>query len=243
MASLVGFGISKLLGGGRKERQAVEALDPSRVVTGFNAGGLTGRRDGMSFNVTASPLRESRVRGVGNALTRGISDVRGLESRVRPGFGLLSQSIRESFGASRRRALGNARDQFARRRIQGSSFAQDTLARIEAEFAEREAASLAEANLAEIELTNDLMQRRTQMDVARAEVFLNELNLQAQLGANFATQVTQTLGSLQTTKSNLLADIAASRSEAGGQMATELFSAGASALSGGSLSDILRATS
>ena len=241
MGSLVGFGISKLLGGGRKEREAVQSLDPSKVVTGFNAGGLTGQRDGMSFNVTASPLREARVQGIGNALTRGIGDNRRLEARVRPGFGLLSQSIRESFGASRRRALGNARDQFARRRIQGSSFAQDTLARLEAEFAEREAASLAEANLAEIELTNDLMQRRTQMDVARAETFLSELNVQAELGANFASQVTQTLGNLQTTKSNLLADIAASRGEVGGDIAGDIFGAASAAAGGGGFSEILGA--
>ena len=70
-----------------------------------------------------------------------VSDLRG-ELAV-PGFGVRSRAVQRS----REAAIGNLRENLARRRLAGSSFAEDALARVQAEFA----AASGEAAFAEIQ--------------------------------------------------------------------------------------------
>ena len=93
-----------------------------------------------------------------------------LAGQVTPGFGRLTEAAKASaeasigaFNASRRKAIGDLRENLARRRVSGSSFASDALSRAEKEFA------LGEAQL------------KSQQEMIGAEMFLKELDTNFQL--------------------------------------------------------------
>ena len=98
------------------------------------------------------------------------TDIGNLLPMVSPGFGRLTdaakaslQASMDSYNASRRKAIGDLRENLARRRVAGSSFASDALSRAEKEFA------LGEADL------------KSKQEMIGAEMFLKELDTTFQL--------------------------------------------------------------
>ena len=115
----------------------------------------------------------------------------------------------------RTRALGDLRENLARRRVLGSSFAQDALSRGEAEFTRQKDVALSEigqqealadyeATLKEIDTTRQLMSQ--EFDLARGSVgsILENMNLEASVAAGLATGATAALSKNAQIQSSLL---------------------------------------
>lgn len=120
----------------------------------------------------------------------------GLIDRVAPGIGELTQSRLTGLENVRRRTIGDIRENLARRRVLGSSFASDAITRAEREFAQEEAEIRASSFLQELELTNKLTQQ--QADVLRSTVLtgLEQSNFEAQLAVNFANRTQAVMGQI-----------------------------------------------
>lgn len=184
------------------------ALEGFRPI-GFNAGGLRSGLTNGRIDISGSGSERQRILG---GLITGFegeaTNLRVLRGLVSPGFGRLTQARRGIFDEQRarladtaRRAVGSVRENLARRRVLGSSFAQDAETRTRAEFAREErelSAQQAEAEarsfLEELSLSTELVNREFEALRSRFQVGLNELNLQIGLSTEFAGAATAQLG-------------------------------------------------
>lgn len=147
----------------------------------------------------------------------------GLLAEVRPGMGRMTTAakertaaIREVIGEQRerlsnreRRAIGDLKEDLARRRIGGSSFAGDAVSRMEAEFAGEERALSAEERLAEsesaqfeaetilreMEMTRSLISEQADAAMSASQVFLANEEFEANLSAQLASGATSAIQS------------------------------------------------
>lgn len=204
----------------------------------FNIGGVTGSKDGSNINIGPTDARSDLVSGLGNIFNRQAEENRAflpqinssfnsyagaidndLLPEVKPGFGALSRAQADAFGIARERLrntraarTSNLKEDLTRRNIAGSSFAQDTQTRTEAEFdvLERELAAAegeaaAKASMQELEATIQLIDRKYQASTNRINtsfeilnnafaaeaqakgVALDDMNNILQIGANILT--------------------------------------------------------
>lgn len=204
-SSAASFGLSKLFGGG--DASPTDKLNKFKP-TGINGGGLSSSMDGDNLTITPSAQRLGLV----NSLSLGfgseadaLSGLRGSvapgASRIRSAFENLGSTRLQQIEDARKAAIGNLRENMARRRVQGSSFGQDALTRAEIEFARAKeeasaetATQTAQTYLQELEATNQLIQQEFAARRGQFETGLNELNLQADIATKLASGATQQLG-------------------------------------------------
>lgn len=183
----VGFGLNQLAGGGGSS-----GVDFS--VPGFNAGGLSATFGGSGYNVSPSAGRMAQVGGISNTFGAQADTLGNMRGLVAPGISGLRAARLASIENSRSSAIGNLRDNLARRRVLGSSFANDAIARGEAEFSQQKQAAEAESFLQEMELTTQLMQQEFTARRGQFQTNLDEMNLEANLAATLAGKATDILG-------------------------------------------------
>lgn len=137
----------------------------------------------------------SRLRGETGALRPGLEslrgDIRSLRGDLRPGFGRLTRSRIEGLRGLRDRTVGNLREELAKRRVAGSSFAAREIGAQEAEFAKMEDEVRAESFLQEMGATNELIMQELgifgkegdlisqEMSIALQEAGLTDLSFQS----------------------------------------------------------------
>lgn len=161
---------------------------------GVNAGGLTSNFSNGSIGLTASPERSAAVGNLASTFGNQADSIAALRGTVMPGFSNARTAALQEIENARQSSIGNLRENLQRRRVLGSSFAQDAASRAEAEFAQQKAQTEAQSYLAELEATDRLMQEEF---AARRGVFttqLDELNLEANLAAGLAGKATDVLG-------------------------------------------------
>lgn len=212
-------------GGGRRSSrsptQPVQDFRPS----GFSSAGLNVTPNGNVVNLSRGGSVSQNLGNLSGAASTNLNELAALRSNLNSGFsqvndantGLLAQRVGRIRDASRA-ALGNLRDNLARRRIAGSSFAADALSRAEAEFAREE--SLAEAEnaqlrsqnvLAQVEAETNLINQEFQTRVGQFSAFIDQANFESGLGAQITSGVTSALQRSAETLSNLRAQEAAGR--------------------------------
>lgn len=186
------FGINKLFGPKKGEAQA--PLTQFQF-PGFNAGGLNASAD-KSGNYTVSPSAErlGLVNNVAGQFGAQAGELGALRSRVAPGVSDLRAAKLAEIENARLNAVGNLRENLQRRRVLGSSFGQDTLARAENEFGQAKAKASAESFLQELEMTNNLLNQQYEASRNQFQTGLNEMNLQADVAAKLASGATATMG-------------------------------------------------
>lgn len=204
---IIGGIASGLAGAALSGGRSVSGPLRSAPVPQFDFGGLVGRRRGRD-RLTIAPTsdRLAAVGGVQSVLGRGASEFRGLRERLRPGFGELTRARVASLGDVRRRTIGTLQQNIAQRRIAGSSFAADAIARAEAEFARQEDIIRAESFLQELEATTELLGRELQLDTAAIERGISELDFQTEVGTQLLSGVTTQLGANARLQSALIAE-------------------------------------
>lgn len=177
--------------------------DPTaNLPTSFTTPGFSLSRQGKNLNLTRN---DDLLGQLGLLNTQQADQIGGLISRVAPGMSALRESRLAGLESVRRRTVGDIRDNLARRRVLGSSFAQDAIARAEGEFAQRADEVRATSFLQELDLTQKLIQQRT--DILRSTVMagIEQGNFEAQLTANFANRVQSVLGQVGMFQANLAA--------------------------------------
>ncbi len=162
--------------------------------TGFKGGGINAKFNKKKVKVTADEERTGRVSSLASVFSEGARGIRRLLSRVAPGFSSLRTSRLNNLRDIRQRTIGSLSDNLAKRRVSGSSFGNDTLVRAEREFAREEDEIIAETTLAEIGATVDLIKQSTAFAAQAVQTFINELNLEANIGLQLASQATAVLG-------------------------------------------------
>lgn len=184
------FGLSKLFGGDDKPAAAIQQFRP----TGINAGGLSSSMNGDNLTITPSAERLGLVRNLGAQYGSEADALAGLRDRVTPGFSDLRTARLQEIEDARKNAIGNLRENMARRRVQGSSFGQDALTRAELEFGRAKEKTAAESFLQELDATNSLLHEEFQARRGQFETGLNDLNLQADVATKLAAGATAQLG-------------------------------------------------
>jgi len=186
--------------------------------TNFSSNGLSGNFDDGTFSITRGDLLSGSLADIKNRTLERGSQFSGLINEVNPAFGALNAANNALASAgvaninnARRRTIGTLRDNLSKRRVLGSSFAQDALARGEAEFAREEAniiaqneRSVADNNQRALETRISLINEQTQASIQAASIELNQLNLESQLSANIANNLTNTFSSLASLESQLI---------------------------------------
>lgn len=209
------FGLSKLFGG---DEDASSSLSNFQV-PGIDAGGLKAIPGPGGVQVTSSGERQGLVGSLSRTFPEQAKLLSELRGQVTPGFGRLTTSRLAEIESARARSVGNLRENLQRRRVLGSSFASDALARTEAEFAQQAERVQAESFLQELELSTNLIAQ--EFTVARGEFTtqLDELNLQADLASQLASGATATLAA----NARLSAELDARASAGAGQFFGQTF--------------------
>lgn len=185
------FGLSKLFGG--DEKSATSSLQNFKP-TGINAGGLSSTLENGNLILSPSAGRLGLVRGVSDAYGGEADEFAGLRGSIRPGFSDLRTSRLQEIENARQNAIGNLRENMARRRVAGSSFGQDALARAELEFGQAREKTQAESFLQELDATNQLIQQQYAARRGQYQTGLDDLNLTADIATKLAAGATAQMG-------------------------------------------------
>jgi hypothetical protein len=198
-------GMSKLMGGGSS------GAAPARGITGFNAGGLTGKfnKSTKSYNVKSSAEREGLVGEISSTFRKQAGELGELRSQVTPGHSLMRAARLKEIENARMRSVGNLRDNLARRRVMGSSFAGDALARAEAEYAQLAERSQAESYLSELEMTQKIMAEEYTAARGEFQTKIGEMNLQAEIATKLTGMASQSMTQMAELEAKLSAQAAA----------------------------------
>lgn len=172
-------------------RPGVSALTATKLV---DVGGINTNisNSGRVF-VDPTSARQNLVNDSSNLLRSGAGELTGIRNLVSPGFSAFREAGLSSIRNRARSSIGNLRENLARRRVSGSSFAEDAVIRAEAEFAQEEAEFASAATLQELDVFTQLTQQITNQQVAAVERQIQELNLQLDVGLQLAGAATQSL--------------------------------------------------
>jgi hypothetical protein len=235
---------------------AAGSIGAAAISNSKNKGGAGGSY--QPFKEVNTPLFTTSVRGQGAydtlltpkfdqlmAQFRGSADKQiasydGLMSQVAPGTGRLTEATRQIFANARSRltdaknaATSDLRGNLESRRVLGSSFATDTMARAEAEFAKAEneltdAENEAQARnvLFELEKTTQFIDKMAATDQNAILAEINELNLIGGQSAALASQATGAIAANNQLMTQLAAQSAAGQGQLfgllGGSFGTKL---------------------
>lgn len=188
-SGVAGAAVNRLFGGGGGGN-----LSQARTIPNINAGGLNVASTPTNLTVTPSADRSARVGSVQGLLNQTAKQFANIRAQLRPGFGALTEARVGALNDARFRTIGNLRENLARRRLQGSSFASDTIARAEREFAREEADLRARSFLEEIDATTRFIDRELELSVGAVERGIAELDLEVNLASQLVAGITSQLG-------------------------------------------------
>jgi hypothetical protein len=134
-----------------------------------------------SFERRGSPAQLAQA----ERFPRVLGDIDRLRGLVTPGFSQIREARLRQVEGARSRAIGSLRENLARRRVLGSSFGEDALARVEAEFGEIKSRQEAQSFLEEMAGTVSLIETET----AQIENVLNREHQELGLATNFAADI------------------------------------------------------
>ena len=175
----------------------------------LDAGGLQGQLvDGV---YTVSPT-DSRRADLVSDMQLGLGDyaneLGALREQLTPGFGALTKARVDRLENQKRKAVGDLRENLARRRLGGSSFAGDAEARVAREYDVPIAEAAAQSFLEELQLSSNLLQLESNANISSAKVALDELNAQLNLAAGSSGQLTSAMANLASAQANILSSVA-----------------------------------
>jgi len=140
-----------------------------------------------SFGQQAQDIR-GFIPGIQGFFQQGLEATQGLLGQVEPGFGALTEArVNEILnrGAASR---SNLRSNLARRRVLGSSFAEDVLGRFDQQLAQDVGQAKAVSFLEELDATNQLINQRLNINIQNVDLQRDFLS-QAFTAERGATQV------------------------------------------------------
>lgn len=173
--------------GGGDDAAPVERYKPYAFTTPGVSMDLRPGQEGFDF--TRSPEMQRYLTGMSGEFGKSAEELRALLPEVSPAFGNLSKAALANIENQRLRTIGDLKENLARRRVGGSSFAMDAAARTDAEFGERKAEVGAQMKLAEIDATTKLIQQITDTSVNKWKTFIDQANFESGLAAQLSSGV------------------------------------------------------
>ena len=221
LATAVGAGLTYL--GGQSASNSLRAglADSASTLRNykplnFTTPGYTGTTNNGTFNLTRSPELNTALTGQSNAFGTAAAGFGNLLTQVQPGYDKLTASQLAENENKRRSAIGNLRENLQRRRVLGSSFAQDAVTRANLAY---------EQNAQQIEATNfinslnasaDLYSKQATAQANQFGTLLNQFNLESNIATNMTTSMNQISASNSQLLANLYADYAGAQASIGG---------------------------
>lgn len=173
--------------GGMLDSKGKKKKTGTAPFTNVFAGGLKSYIDG-SGNLAVSPDRErwlattglasnyrsqaassrSLIPQVQGIYDTAISSTNDSLSKIPAGYGQLTKTAVGAVTNARDKSLSDLRGNIARRRVLGSSFGNDDISRMEAEYAQKEAEVRADSFLKELDQTTQLIDKRLNYQVSSA---------------------------------------------------------------------------
>jgi len=169
-------------GGGGTTQVGGPAIPP------FEFGGLSASPNAQGiFRIASDPSRQGLISSLASSFTQqgadirgllpgltaafgeGISATQGLIGQVKPGFGALTTARVNEIVNRGAKAKSDLRSNLARRRVLGSSFANDVLGRFDQQLAQDVGEAKAVSFLEELDATNKLIGQRLQFKTADIE--------------------------------------------------------------------------
>lgn len=147
------------------------------------------------FEIAPSQERLDTVNALSSVYGNSANNVGGLLADVKPGYGRLTDAVVQSLGSARQRGLSDLQGELNRRRLLGSSFGMDTLARAEREYGQAENQARAQAFIAELDASSKLIDQQTTYAANEYITKLNELNMEAGIAFNLSSMMQQSLNS------------------------------------------------
>ena len=207
-----------LLGGSSKSGSATQSFRPMGIVSPA----YRVRANSQNLRLYRKDLIDETLAGLQGSLREQAGETRGLLPLVKPGYGRLTDIATQTIRDRERAAIGNLREHLARRRVLGSSFAQDALGRVGAEFAQTEEQIKAEHFLQELDLTHKLTNEAFTQEQAAFRVELDQIQQESEMAVQLAGGATASLGANARAQAMLDAQAAAGRGQFMGQI-TEPF--------------------
>jgi hypothetical protein len=169
----------------------------------FSGGGLSATFGNNGYNVAPTADRTNAVNSVASTFGQQAQDIGSLRSQFTPGASALRSSLMGALQNNRTQALGNLRDNLAQRRILGSSFAQDSLARADHEYQQGIKQIQDQTFLQELAAQQQLIQQQYAASRGQFQTHLDELNLEAGLASDLTGKASAALSSAATTQAQL----------------------------------------
>ena len=198
----------------------------------FNTPGFSGTVNGNTIDLTQNPELTSALTGVTNTANTTNNSLQGLIDRLGPGYNALTDAALKNLENARLKTVGNLQDNLARRRIAGSSFANDTLTRANAEFANQGEQIRAQNTLASLDAANKLIQEQHTNTINAFNTTIKELNLEGTTAAQVASGVSGIMSSNAQLQAQLNAQSEAGTGQLFGTIFGPALSAGASSALG-----------
>jgi len=170
--------LKSLFTGSKAEAAPVQYSPP-----GFSAGGLTSAFSGNQYTVSPDANRAGLISDISSNFRELGNTFGNLRSTVAPGFNDLLASRLSTLGDTATKAIGDLRQNLASRRILGSSFGQDTLGRLGAEFGRQRDAIVADNFLKSLEASTQLVKQQFDAYNSAFQNRIGELNLQANVAS------------------------------------------------------------
>lgn len=174
-----------------------------------NAGGLRSTFRNNTATVTPSSERTGLVGKIASTFPGQASLLQQLRMSVTPGMSAMRAARLAQLEADRQASTGDLRDNLARRRILGSSFAQDALTRSDLAYAQQKDAIVADSFLQELQMNQQLTNAEFTARRDEFQTQLDELNLEADMATQIASSATSQLGANARLKAQLDSQAAA----------------------------------
>lgn len=145
--------------------------------------------------------RTGEAQGVMDRLLNGMDVDEGafssLLADIAPGFGKLTKARSEAIDNDRMRATSNLREQLAKRRVLGASFANDQIGSLERQYMQDKDKAIAESITQELEMTNNVIQARSQARQESTSQAFSQMQFETNVGAQLMQSVMSAFQQLQ----------------------------------------------
>lgn len=180
-----------------------------------NAGGLSSSFKNNTLKVGSSIGRQKLVGNISATFGQQAGLLAGLRARVAPGASDLRAARLAEVENARQSAVGNLRENLARRRVLGSSFAGDALNRAELQFGQEKDKVAAESFMQELDLTHKLIGEEFDARRGQFQTKLGEMNIQADLATKLSSDATNVMTASAQLRAQLAAQEASTRAQLG----------------------------
>lgn len=199
--------MGKLFGDAGKASKPLRRFKPTEFETaGAKFRALPSERGSARVALERTPLISRQLGQIQSGALRAGEELGQLREQVAPGFGRLTEAGSAAIQNQRRRAISNLRENLGRRRVLGSSFGEDALARAEAEFGQQEAQFRAQSALQEIEASRVLAQQQFETSIQGAQTIINQSNFETGLASQLSNNISSTMAGLAQAEAGIRAD-------------------------------------